>query len=69
MTEFFLAISHSSDSSSVQDADHCPLTESHRGILKLAASSQHQGKEMNTVPQVSRGERKVPATQLQCSAC
>lgn len=69
MTEFFLALSHSSESSSVQDADHCPVTESPQGILKLAASSQHQGKEMNTSLQLSKEECKAPATQLHCSGC
>lgn len=64
MTEFLLALSHRSESSSVQDADHCPVTESPQGILKLAASSQHQGKEMNTSLQLSKEEcKEAPATQ------
>lgn len=63
MTELFPSFSHNSESSSVQDADNCPVTESHRGILKLAASSQHQGKEINTLLQVSREEcKEAPAS-------
>lgn len=70
MTGFFPALNHSSKSSSVQEADHCPVTESHRGILKLATSSQHQGKEVNTLLQVSREEcKEVPAAQLHHSGC
>jgi len=70
MTKFFLALSHSCESSSVQDADHCPVVESQRGILKLSASLWHRGKEMSTLLQVSREQcKEVPATQLQLSGC